>query len=39
MRQPLAESEGRTPEDVLLEDGRKDEVEAILVRIDYGVCG
>jgi putative toxin-antitoxin system antitoxin component (TIGR02293 family) len=39
MRQPLAELDGRTPEDVLLEDGRNDEVEAILARIDYGVYG
>ncbi len=39
MRQPLAELEGRTPEDVLLEDGRSDGVEAILARIDYGVYG
>lgn len=38
MRQPLAEV-GRTPEDVLLEDGRNDSVEAILARIDYGVYG
>jgi uncharacterized protein (DUF2384 family) len=38
MRQPLAEV-GRTPEDVLLEDGRNDSVEAILARIDYGAYG
>lgn len=39
MRETLAEMEGRTPEDVLLEDGRSDGVEAILARIDYGVYG
>jgi hypothetical protein len=39
MRQPLAELGRRTPEEVLLEDGRNAEVEAVLIRIDYGVYG
>jgi putative toxin-antitoxin system antitoxin component (TIGR02293 family) len=39
MRQPLAELEERTPEEVLLEGGQPDAVEAILARIDYGVFG
>ena len=38
-RQPLAELGERSPERVLLEDSRKDLVEAILSRIDYGVYG
>jgi|HubBroStandDraft_1064217.scaffolds.fasta_scaffold2387998_1 putative toxin-antitoxin system antitoxin component (TIGR02293 family) len=39
MRQPLAELGERTPEDVLLADGQSEAVQAILGRIDYGVCG
>ena len=39
MRQPLAELEERTPEEVLLEGGSSEAVEAILTRIDYGVYG
>jgi putative toxin-antitoxin system antitoxin component (TIGR02293 family) len=39
MRQRLAELGYRTPEQVLLDDPHSAEVEAILVRIDYGVYG
>jgi uncharacterized protein (DUF2384 family) len=39
MRQNLAELDGRTPEDVLLEDHHSASVETILTRIDYGVYG
>jgi putative toxin-antitoxin system antitoxin component (TIGR02293 family) len=39
MRQPLAELGERTPEEVLMEDGQSEAVEAILARIDYGVYG
>jgi putative toxin-antitoxin system antitoxin component (TIGR02293 family) len=39
MRQPLAELDERTPEEVLLEGGQSGAVEAILTRIDYGVYG
>jgi putative toxin-antitoxin system antitoxin component (TIGR02293 family) len=39
MRQPLAELDDRTPEQVLLEDPHSDAVEAVLTRIDYGVYG
>ena len=39
MRQPLAELGERTPEDMLLENGQSEAVEAILGRIDYGVYG
>ena len=39
MRQPLAELENRTPEQVLLADPHSDAVEAVLTRIDYGVYG
>ena len=37
MRQPLAELGEHTPEQVLLENGKSEAVEAILGRIDYGV--
>jgi putative toxin-antitoxin system antitoxin component (TIGR02293 family) len=39
MRQPLSELGERTPEEVLLEDGQAEAVDAILTRIDYGVYG
>jgi uncharacterized protein (DUF2384 family) len=39
MRQPFAELGELTPERVLLEESQSDAIEAILVRIDYGVYG